>query len=126
MEIFPVLLADNGSEFSNPKAIEFDRQGNRRTYMFYCDPNAPYQKGHCENNHEMIRRCIPKGVDLGKYSQQQINEMMSHINSYARKSLGNKCPYDVFAFQYGEDVLKAFGLRRIPADEIILSPALFQ
>ncbi len=51
IETFPILLADNGSEFSNPKAIEFDSQGNRRTQMFYCDANAPYQKGSCENNH---------------------------------------------------------------------------
>lgn len=126
MDLFPVLLADNGSEFSNPNAIEFDRQGNRRTHMFYCDPRAPYQKGSCENNHEMIRRCIPKGTDLGQYTQAKINLMMSHINSYARPNLGNKSPYDVFAFQYGEDILSVLGLKRIPADEIILSPKIFE
>lgn len=125
MEIFPVLLADNGSEFSNPKALEFDKQGSRRTHMFYCDPSAPYQKGSCENNHEMIRRCIPKGVDIGQYTQEQINLMMSHINSYARPNLGNKSPYDVFAFQYGEKILETFGLAKIPADEIILTPKVF-
>lgn len=126
MDMFPLLLADNGSEFSNPKAIEFDRQGNRRTRMFYCDANAPYQKGNCENNHEMIRRIIPKGVDLGQYTPEQINLMMSHINSYARKSLGNKSPYEVFAFLYGEELLKVFGLELIPADKIILTPSLLQ
>ena len=126
MELFPVLLADNGSEFSNPRAIEFDRQGNRRTRLFYCDPNAPYQKGNCENNHEMIRRCIPKGTDLGQYSQDQIDWMMSHINSYSRPNLGNKSPYDVFAFQYGEEILKILNIRKIPADEIILTPDLFE
>lgn len=125
-ELFPVLLADNGSEFSNPKAIEFDKQENQRTRLFYCDPSAPYQKGSCENNHEMIRRCIPKGVDFSRYTQAQITLMMSHINSYARPSLGNKSPYDVFAFQYGEEILKVFGLRRIPADEIILTPKVFK
>ena len=36
LELFPVLLADNGSEFSNPSAIELDAQGNLRTKMFYC------------------------------------------------------------------------------------------
>lgn len=102
IDLFPVLLADNGSEFSNPKPIEFDKQGNRRTHMFYCDPSAPYQKANCENNHEMIRRCIPKGVDLGQYSQKQINLMMSHINSYARPNLGNKSPYDVLHFSTGK------------------------
>ena len=126
VDLFPVLLADNGSEFSNPGAIEFDKQGNRRTRMFYCNPSAPYQKGNCENNHEMIRRCIPKGTDLGQYTQEQINLMMSHINSYARPNLGNKSPYDVFTFQYGENILPALGLKRIPADEIILTPKLFQ
>lgn len=125
MELFPLILADNGSEFSNPKAIEYDGQGNQRTRVFYCNPNAPYQKPHCENNHEMIRRCIPKGIDLGKYTQEQISLMMSHINSYARASLGNKSPYDMFAFQYGEPVLKMLGLKRIPASEIILTPKVF-
>lgn len=126
MNLFPVLLADNGSEFSNPRAIEFDRQENQRTRVFYCDPNAPYQKPHCENNHEMIRRCIPKGKDLGHYTQAQISLMMSHINSYARLKLGNKSPYDVFAFQYGERILDVFGLKKIPADEIILTPKVFE
>ena len=74
----------------------------------------------------MIRRIIPKGVDLGRYTQQQIDLVMSHINSYARKNLGNKSPYDVFAFQYGEDILKCFNLKRIPADEIILTPDLLK
>ena len=74
----------------------------------------------------MIRRCIPKGIDLGQYTQEQINLMMSHINSYARPRLGNKSPYDVFAFQYGEDILSVLGIKRIPADEIILTPKIFE
>ncbi len=125
-KLFPVLLCDNGSEFSNPIAIEFDKQKNLRTKVFYCNPNAPYEKPNCENNHEMIRRVIPKGVDIGQFTQDQISEMMSHINSYSRNKLGDKSPYDFFAFQYGQEVLKAFGLRNVPADEIILSPKLFK
>ena len=126
MELFPVLLADNGSEFSNPSAIELDAQGNPRSKVFYCNASAPYQKPNCENNHEMIRRIIPKGTDLSQYTQKQIDRMMSHINSYSRKNLGNKSPYEVFAFQYGEDILKLFNLEKIPADEIILSPKLLK
>ena len=97
-DLFPVLLADNGSEFSDPKSIEFDANGNRRTWLFYCNASAPYQKGSCEVRHEMIRRIIPKGVDITPYSQVQIDTMMSHINSYRRKTLGNKSPYEMFAF----------------------------
>ena len=126
IELFPVLLADNGSEFSNPSVIEFDAQGNQRTKMFYCDASAPYQKGSCENNHELIRRIIPKGTDIGKYTQEQIDLMMSHINSYSRKKLGNKSPYEVFEFQYGRKLLDTFHLQKIPADEITLSPELLK
>lgn len=126
VELFPVLLADNGSEFSNPSAIELDAQGNQRTKIFYCNASAPYQKGSCENNHELIRRIIPKGTDIGLYTQDQIDLMMSHINSYSRKKLGNKSPYEVFEFQYGRKILDAFHLQKIPADEIILSPELLK
>ena len=126
MGLFPVLLADNGSEFSNPSAIEQDAQGNLRTKLFYCNASAPYQKGSCENNHELIRRILPKGTDLGQYTQEQIDLMMSHINSYSRKKLGNKSPYEVFEFQYGREILDIFRLRKIPADEIILSPELLK
>ena len=123
-KLFPVLLADNGSEFSDPTAIEFDAHGNRLSHVFYCDPQASFQKGACENNHEMIRRVIPKGVDIAKYSQDKISLMMSHINSYSRPILGDKSPYDLFEFTYGRIVLEIFGLRRIDEDDIVLKPRL--
>ena len=56
-------------------------------------------------HHEMIRRIIPKGIDIALYTQEQISLMMSHINSYKRKTLGNKSPYEMFAFQYNEGIL---------------------
>jgi len=46
--LFPVLLGDNGSEFSNPRALEFDALGNRRAAVFYCDPLASFQKPNVE------------------------------------------------------------------------------
>ena len=124
--LFQVILTDNGSEFTNPAAIEFDGRGNRRARVFYCDPNSPFQKGKCENNHEMIRRCIPKGTDIGRYSQEQISLMMSHINSYTRPLLGDRTPYDAFAFQYGAGALDVLGIKRVPAEEVNLTPAVFR
>ena len=126
MDVFPILLADNGSEFSDPEAIEFDTQGNRRTHLFYCDASAPYQKGACENNHELIRRIIPKGKDIGLFSDEQIRLMMSHINSYGRSDLGNKSPFEMFSFLYGNEILSKLGLTEIPRDEITLRPSLLK
>jgi IS30 family transposase len=125
--IFRVCLADNGSEFSNPTAIEVDPvDGVVRTRVFYCDPNAPYQKGSAERNHEFIREFIPKGVDLGQYSQDYITLTMNHINSYSRESLGNKCPYDVFRFFYGDKLLNLLGCTTIPARQVTLNKSVFR
>lgn len=123
-KLFPVLLADNGTEFSNPEALEFDKDGNRRSYVFYCNPSAPGQKGSCEVNHEFIRRIIPKGKDISRYSQEQINLMMNHINSYARPELGDKTPFAMFRFYYGSKALNLLSASEIKPNDIILSPKL--
>lgn len=124
--IFSLCLADNGTEFSNPTAIECDEDGVIRSYVFYCDPSSPGQKGACENNHEFIRRVIPKGFDIGKYTQDDINLMMDHINSYGRPELGDKSPYEMFEFYYGREILNLLGVHKIPANEIILKPELLK
>lgn len=124
--LFPLLLGDNGSEFSNPAAIELDPEGNPRSRLFYCDPSAPGQKGHCENNHEFIRRVIPKGVDIANYSQKQISLMMDNINSYGRPDLNNKSPYEMFAFLYGEEILKKLDVHPVPRDQVVLKPSLLK
>lgn len=125
-DLFKVLLGDNGSEFSNPRAIEFDKQGNRRTNVFYCDPSAPFQKGAAENNHSMIRRIIPKGKTLDIYTQNDISLMMNHINSYGRNNLGNKTPYEIFASLYGKEILRKMGATFIRPDEVTLHPSLLK
>ena len=125
-ELFQVLLGDNGSEFSNPTAIELDTQGIFRTRVFYCDPQAPYQKGAAENNHTLIRRIIPKGTSLDHLTQEDITLMMNHINSYSRPNLGDRTPYEVFASFYGEEILKKMDAEPIPADKVTLRPSLLK
>jgi len=122
--LFPIIVADNGSEFSNPKALEYDAQGNRRTRLYYCDPFASFQKPNVELNHEFIRKILPKGRSFDNLVQSDISLMMSHINSYSREKLNDKSPFDMFSFIYGYDVLEKLGIRRIPANEILLKPSL--
>lgn len=126
MSIMPVCLTDNGSEFSNPTALEYDAQGNKRTSVFYCDPSAPGQKGSAEKNHEFIRYVLPKGTSLDHLTQADISLLMDHINSYSRESLGNKCPYEVFEFLYGTDILNLMGCNRIEPNDVTLTPSLFK
>ena len=125
-KLFKIILTDNGSEFSNPLAIEKDKDGNDRTRIFYCNPSSPYQKGAIEVNHEFIRRVIPKGKSFNDYTQEDINKLMNHINSYKRASLGDKSPYEVFKLFYGEGILKALESEFVPPNDITLTPRLFK
>lgn len=124
MSVMPLILTDNGSEFSNPKAIEYDRQRNQRTRIFYCNAASPGQKGSAEKNHEFIRYVLPKGTSFDCLTQEDICLLMNHINSYSRQSLGNKCPYEIFEFVYGTEVIRALGCHRIPPNEVNLTPSL--
>lgn len=124
--LFPILLGDNGSEFSNPISIEFDKQGNRRTNVFYCDPSSPGQKGSAERNHELIRYVLPKGSSFDNLTQQEISLLMNHVNSLSRESIGNKCPYEMFEFLYGKNILNLLGCKRIPPNDVTLIPALLK
>lgn len=127
-KLFPVILTDNGSEFSNPKAIEYSTEKLKqlRTKVFYCDAGSPYQKGAIEVNHELIRRVIPKGKTFNEMTQEDIDLMMNHINSYKRKKLNNRSPYEAFSFYYGEEVLHKLGCSLVAANNIILKPALLK
>ena len=127
-ELFPVILTDNGSEFSNPAAIETAPDASFRTRVFYCDPMASWQKPQVERNHAFIRMILPKGSSFDKLSQNDIGRVMSHINSYSRPSLGDRSPSQTFAFLHGQkclDVLLRLSCQTIiQPDNIILKPSL--
>ena len=111
-QLFPVILTDNGSEFSNPKEIEKRENIPRnRTNVFNCGPSAPYQKGVCEVKHELICRILPKWSSFDDFTRKDIFLMMDHINSYKREKLNNCSPYETFSFYYREDVLRKLGCR---------------
>lgn len=130
MTLFPLILTDNGTEFSNPNAIEKDTQGNVLTRIFYCHPNASYEKGRIERNHVEVRKILPKGssyfqaIDFNSLTQADISLALSHINSYVRKTLHGKSPYELFTKEFGEEVAHLFSIERIASQEIILKPEL--
>ena len=126
LKLFPLVLTDRGSEFSNPRMIEVTPDGLRRTSVFYCDPGAPYQKGAIENNHELVRRILPKGHSFDKLTQADIDRMMNHINSYRRPKLGDKSPFEAFAFHHGTELFEKLGLAPVEPNCVILRPRLLK
>ena len=77
-----------------------------------------------ENNHELIRRIIPKGYSMDHLTQEDIRVVMSHVNSYARKKLNDQSPYGAFSSRYGFKLINALGIDKIPPNDIILKPSL--
>jgi IS30 family transposase len=125
-EIFPVILTDNGVEFQAPKQLEHDSKGERRTTIYYCNPNSSWQKGMLEKNHEYIRYVIPKGQSLDMYNQADAIKLMNHINSEARDSLNGNNPFKLSRLLLNHKLHKLLKLMEIPADEVTLHPTLLK
>ncbi len=119
-DLFQILLTDNGKEFPLESLLE----ALPNTNVFYCHPYSSYEKGSIENNHELIRRVIPKGISLKPYTQKDIDLLCSHINSLYRESLDGKCPFDFIEQYIPKDILDKLNIRRIDDDKVILNSSL--
>lgn len=125
--LFQVIITDWGSEFSDPEKIEADMEtGEIQCRVFHCDPRNTNQKSNCERNHELIRYIIPKNHAKDEYTEEEIREMMNHINSYPRKKWNGQAPIDLFIKIYGQETANLLGLEKIPPDSITLTPALLK
>lgn len=120
-KIMKILLTDNGKEFINVEEI---LSVSPNINLFYCHPYSSYEKGSIENNHELIRRVIPKGVSLKPYNQKELNLLCSHINSLYRESLNGKCPFDLIDKYISPDKIKDLGLFKINPLDVCLTPEL--
>lgn len=122
--VFKYILTDNGGEFQRPEELETSIDGSKRSSIYYCEPNRSDQKAKVEKNHEYIRYIIPKGTSMDNYIQDDIDLMMSHINSTAREVLNFAIPYDMASIYLGMDSIKKLNLSKIQPDDIILKPYL--
>lgn len=126
-KLFSLILTDRGPEFSKPQIFELDAgTANIRSNIFYCDPQMPSQKPHVENNHILLRYIIPKKSDLNQLTQEKLDLIFSHINSYPRERLGGKTPYETFKFIYGKEILNRLNIQEVKKDDVVLTPSLLK
>ena len=81
---------------------------------YFCDPYSSWQKGGIENANKMIRRFIPKGIDLNIYSDDYVRRVIEILNGKPRKSLNYATPYEIMV---GKNLFKN---KKIPVGEIAL------
>jgi len=125
-DVIPLLLTDNGGEFSNTFAFTDNLDGEREADLFFCDPYRSSQKPKVEKNHTLFRDIVPKGSSFDDFTQNTVNLIFSHVNGVKRKVLKGKTPYEMFAFLYGYVVPTIFGVQEIPAAQVIQSPKLLK
>ena len=72
-KVFKTITVDNGVEFSDWIHLEKSRYGkHKRTKIYYCHPYCLSERGTNESLNREIRRLIPKGSDLSKYTKDYI------------------------------------------------------
>jgi len=125
-DVFPLLLTDNGGEFSNVFAFTESLDCEIETNLFFCDPYRSCQKPKVEKNHTLFRDIVPKGSSFDTFTQDTVNLIFSHVNGVKRKVLNGKSPYEMFAFVYGYVIPTIFGIQEIPAALVVQSPMLLK
>lgn len=125
-KLFKVILTDNGVEFKDPLSLEYAPNGCQRTRIFFCDPQASWQKPHIEKNHTLIRRILPKGKPFDYLTQEDVRLLCCNINSVAREMFNNKTPFQLLTGKENEKLLISLNLKAVPPDKVTLKPTLIK
>lgn len=64
--------------------------------VFFADPQSPWQRGTNENTNGLLRQYFPKGTDLCRWSEEEIEAVAHALNTRPRKTLGWKTPAEAF------------------------------
>jgi transposase, IS30 family len=89
------LTFDRGLEFVSWRELE----KGMGTAAWFCDPQAPWQKGTVENTNKRVRRYLPPETVVLDVSSQEIVSLCERLNATPRKCLGFQTPAEIFSQQ---------------------------
>ena len=67
-----------------------------QTKVYFAHPYSSWERGSNERHNGLLRRFIPKGKRIGKYTSDDILLTADWCNLLPRKILGYKSPDDLF------------------------------
>jgi IS30 family transposase len=90
----------------NPKSLTLDNDISFQKHpelselikaaVYFCHPQAPYEKGTVENRNKAIRRYVKKKSDLSKYDDEYFKMAETKLRNRFMKCLNYRTPEEVF------------------------------
>jgi IS30 family transposase len=97
------LTWDNGSEFAEHQLMDVGLEAK----SYFAMPYSSWQRGCNENLNGLVRQYLPKGCDLGKFTDEQIQQIEDKLNRRPRKRLGYQTPEHVFELSFKRVALRS-------------------
>jgi IS30 family transposase len=89
------LTWDQGAEMAQHVQLKIDAG----IAIYFCDPHSPWQRPSNENTNGLLRQYFPKGTDLSRWTEEDLQAVAATFNARPRKTLGWRTPAEVYQEQ---------------------------